>query len=132
MDDCIFCKIISGEIPSVKIWEDDNYLAILDIYPNREGVTLVMPKEHQGPDFATFSDKFMADFCVTGKSVANKLKKGLGVKRVIFVIEGLGMNHAHLKLYPVHPGEEEGHLTTELGLQKTQEELEKVAQMIRN
>lgn len=132
MDDCIFCKIVAGEVPSVKVWEDDSYLAILDINPNREGVTLVMPKKHQEPDFTNFSDQFMADFSVKGKYVANMIKKGLGVERVIFVIEGLGVSHAHLKLYPVHHGEEEGHLTTELGLQKTPEELEEVAKKIRN
>ena len=46
MSDCIFCKIAKGEIPSVKIWEDDEFFAILDLFPNTKGMTLVIPKSH--------------------------------------------------------------------------------------
>ncbi len=46
MNDCIFCKIIKGEIPSKKIWENENFLAILDVKPVGEGHTLVIPKKH--------------------------------------------------------------------------------------
>jgi len=46
MDDCIFCKIIKGEIPSTKIYEDEHSFAFLDIHPNTHGHTLVIPKEH--------------------------------------------------------------------------------------
>ena len=49
---CIFCKIAKGEIPSVKIWEDKKHIAILDINPNTEGMTLVIPKKH----YESFSD----------------------------------------------------------------------------
>ena len=44
--DCIFCKIVKGEIPSYKIYEDDKILAFLDINPNAPGHTLIIPKEH--------------------------------------------------------------------------------------
>ena len=46
MDNCIFCKIISGEIPSSKVYEDDKVLAFLDISQATKGHTLVIPKEH--------------------------------------------------------------------------------------
>lgn len=46
MDDCIFCKIIKGEIPSYKIYEDDHILSFLDINPLSKGHTVVIPKEH--------------------------------------------------------------------------------------
>jgi len=46
MQDCIFCKVVAGEVPAEKVWEDEKYLAILDINPYREGQTLVMPKAH--------------------------------------------------------------------------------------
>ena len=46
MDDCIFCKIVKKEIPSTIIYEDDNFLAFLDIAPANKGHTLVIPKEH--------------------------------------------------------------------------------------
>jgi len=44
MDNCIFCKIIRGEIDSAKIWEDDYHVAILDVYPNMRGQTLLITK----------------------------------------------------------------------------------------
>ena len=45
-EDCLFCKIVAGEIPCYKIYEDDKYLAFLDIYPLTPGHTLVVPKKH--------------------------------------------------------------------------------------
>ena len=46
MDNCIFCKIISGEIPSKKIYEDDNVIVILDLHPACDGHSLIIPKKH--------------------------------------------------------------------------------------
>lgn len=45
MEDCIFCKIVNGEVDSAKIWENKDFLAILDIKPNTKGMTLVLPKK---------------------------------------------------------------------------------------
>ena len=44
--DCIFCKIVNGEVPCHKVWEDEKHLAFLTIFPNTEGVTVVIPKKH--------------------------------------------------------------------------------------
>ena len=46
MEDCLFCKIIKGEIPSAKVYEDDDVFAFLDIAPMKKGHTLVVPKNH--------------------------------------------------------------------------------------
>ena len=46
MSDCLFCKIVAGEIPCHRVWEDDSHLAFLDINPIHEGHTLVIPKTH--------------------------------------------------------------------------------------
>ena len=46
MEDCIFCKIVNGEIPSYTVYQDDDTLAFLDINPNTQGHTLVIPKKH--------------------------------------------------------------------------------------
>ena len=46
MDDCIFCKIVNGEVPAEKVYEDDNFVGILDIHPEMKGHTLVIPKKH--------------------------------------------------------------------------------------
>ena len=60
MDNCIFCKIINSEIPCTKIYEDENYLAFLDVEPKSEGHTLLIPKKHYRwiYDVENFSEYF--------------------------------------------------------------------------
>ena len=53
MNDCLFCKIIKGDIPSYKVYEDDKVLAFLDVNPNSDGHILVIPKEHYENLFET-------------------------------------------------------------------------------
>jgi diadenosine tetraphosphate (Ap4A) HIT family hydrolase len=146
--DCIFCKIIKGEIPSVKIWEDKNFLAILDLFPNTKGMTVVFPKKHYNSDVIEMNDKVYKDFFLAAKKVAVILKKGLKIKRVAMVMEGMGVNHAHIKLYPLHGVgknwkpvlvEEKiflkkyrGYLTTQLGPRAKIEILKKTANLIKN
>ena len=130
MERDVFCQIVAGDIPSVKVWEDDDFLAILDINPNREGVTIIMSKKHYDSDFSELPAHVAAGFVNASQKVAKLLKKGLGVSRVIMVAEGLGVGHAHFKLYPYYEGGE-GHLTTDLGTMKTFDELRKVAAKIR-
>ncbi len=103
----IFCKIVKGEIESVKIWEDQDFLAILDVFPNTEGMTLVLTKKHFDSDVVLMPDLIFQKFMLAAKKVAKILKKGLDVKRVAIVAEGMGVNHAHIKLYPLHGLEEE-------------------------
>lgn len=99
---CIFCKIIKGEIDSTKIWEDDDFLAILDVMPNTKGMTLVLTKKHYDSYAFDMPDKIYQKLMLTSKKVAKILEKGLDVTRVAMVMEGMGINHAHIKLYPLH------------------------------
>lgn len=148
MTDCIFCKIVEGKIPSVKIWEDKNHMAILDVNPNVEGMTLVLTKRHYDSDATDMPDKNYGELMIAAKKVAKILEAKIKVKRVAIVMEGLGVNHAHIKLYPI-PGlnnkfEEtwakkrvyfdkyQGYITTQLGPQKPTEELNKIADKIKN
>jgi len=148
MTNCIFCKIVKGEIPSVKIWEDEKYLAILDKFPNTEGQTVVIPKEHFSSDVFELPDEVIKKLMITTKKVVKLLEKKLNVKRVAMVCEGMGINHMHVKLYPMHGlknkfaeifgGEEKyfekypGYITSEMGPEKSIEELNKIAEKIRN
>lgn len=103
MSDCIFCNIAAGTAPSFKIRENDDFLAFLDGFPNTKGQTLVIPKKHYESDFFLVDDpKFYQDYLVAAKEVVEILKKGLGVHRVAMVMEGMGVDHLHLKLYPLH------------------------------
>jgi len=145
--DCIFCKIVQGEIPAVKIWEDNKHLAFLDINPNVEGMSLVIPKEHYDSDATDMPDEAYCELMIAVKKVAKLLERKLNVQRVALVMEGLGVNHVHIKLYPIYGLDEKfkeiwakdlvyfekypGYITTQLGAKKTKEELEKVAEKIR-
>jgi diadenosine tetraphosphate (Ap4A) HIT family hydrolase len=148
-DDCIFCKIAKGEFDSAKVWEDENYLACLDIQPNTKGMTLVIPKKHFDSYAFDMPDKEYSNLLLAAKKVSKILEKGLGVKRVGLVIEGLGVNHVHIKLYPMHGlgekfkegGQEKisqffdkypGFLTTTIGPRVEIIELKKIAQEIIN
>lgn len=147
MENCIFCKIANGEIPAVKIWEDGNFLAILDAFPNTKGMTLVMPKKHYDSYVFDMDDTDYCEFMKAAKTVAKILEKGLDVKRVALVMEGMGVNHAHLKLYPLYGLEEKfqemwakeevffnnypGYISTQLGPKANIAELQKIAEEIK-
>jgi len=147
MENCIFCKIVKGEIPCVKIWEDKDFLAILDVFPNTKGMTLVLTKKHFDSYAFDMHDKAYSELMLASKKVAKLLEKGLNVKRVAMVMEGLGVNHVHIKLYPLHGIEEkfketwakekvffdryEGYISTQLGSQKDIIELKKIAEEIK-
>ncbi len=100
MSDCVFCKIISWEIDAVKIREDENFIAILDVFPNRKWMTLLIPKKHYDSDIFNIDDSFLSNYIISAKKVANILKKWLNVDRVLMVVEWLEVPHAHIKLYP--------------------------------
>lgn len=98
--DCIFCKIVSGEIPAFFIWSDEKYVAFLDIFPLRHAQTIVVPKNHEHSSLFALPDDVYTELFKAGKSVAELLEKTLGAERTMIVGEGLEINHAHLKLYP--------------------------------
>lgn len=98
----IFDEIIEGNIPSWKVWEDEHYLAFLTPFPNTPGLTVVIPKENPSDYIFNMGDKEVAGLMAAAKEVAKLLEKGLGVKRVGLVLEGTGVAHVHIKLYPMH------------------------------
>ncbi len=144
--DCIFCKIAKGEIDSAKIWEDDEFFSILDLNPNTTGMVLVLSKQHYDSYVFLMPDDIYQKFMLASKKIAKMLEKALEVKRVAMVMEGMGINHAHIKLYPMHGLEKEfkeiiakdkiffkdypGYITTQLGPHQDIKELKKLAEKI--
>lgn len=143
MANCIFCKIIQGEIPSFKVWENEDWLAILDINPNVLGTTLVLPKAHATSNWHELQDNVLSSGLVASKIVANKLKAHFGLERVGIAIDGMGIDHLHFKLYPRHfdtksvAGEahervyfetDPGYITTKLGPQGNFEKLKELTE----
>lgn len=104
MNDCIFCKIISGEIPSHKVYEDDDVFAFLDIHPVNPGHVLVVPKRH-AEDLQAAPDELLAKLLPTVKKIAAAAVRSAGADGF-----NLGMNngaaagqvvfHAHLHVIP--------------------------------
>jgi len=102
MEDCIFCKIAEGKLPSYKILEDDEHLAFLDIYPIVKGQTLVITKKHFDSYQFNLPDDVYTKLFLFAKKVGKILEKSLGAKRVFLVVEGMEVKHIHIKLYPVY------------------------------
>ena len=97
----IFTKIISGEIPSYKVAENDDFIAFLDINPNAKGHTLVVPKKEVNKLFDLSRDEYqkLMDFSYT---VAKALEKTLPCKRVGMSVVGLEVPHVHVHLIPLN------------------------------
>ncbi len=102
--ECIFCKIISGEIKTPGIfWENNKFMAFLSTWPNTKGFTVVVPKEHYGSDVLKMPDEILSEFVLAAKIVSKKLIQHFDdVGRVGLIMEGTGINHAHIKLFPMH------------------------------
>jgi len=101
--ECIFCKMVRGEMPCHKIWEDEKHLAFLTIFPNTEGFTVVIPKKHY-PSYAfDLPDEVLADLIKATKKVAKLLDRSFAdVGRTGMFFEGFGVDHVHAKLFPMH------------------------------
>ncbi len=103
MSECIFCKIVSGEVPCHKIWEDDSHIAFLSIFPNTEGFSVVIPKKHFSSYAFDLPDNVLSDLVIASKKVGKLLDKAFDdVGRTGMIFEGFGINHVHTKLFPMH------------------------------
>ena len=110
MNNCIFCKIINGEIPSYKVYEDDDVLSFLSIEPESYGHTLVIPKKH----YVCYEDiplEVLNKINNAGKIVYDKLNKNLkpdGIK----LVQNNGIiqevKHYHLHFVPIFTNKKEG------------------------
>lgn len=99
--DSIFTKIIKGEIPSHKVYEDDHTFAFMDIHPIQPGHTLVVSKT-QVPTFMDLTDEDAAALWAAARKVAKRLREVYpDKKRIAMAIEGFDVDHAHLHLIPV-------------------------------
>ncbi len=106
MEDSIFTKIIKGEIPCHKIYEDDKTFAFLDIHPVRPGMTLVVTKT-QAETFFDLSDEDFQALWAAVRKVAARLRDAFPDKRRIGIqVEGLDVPHVHVKLFPIDTGKE--------------------------
>lgn len=105
MSDSIFIKIINGEIPCHKVYEDEHTLAFLDIHPVQPGHTLVIPKKQIEFVWDVPPAEYQA-LMSTVQKVALQLREKLGVKYVGSQVIGVDVPHAHVHLIPFNTPEE--------------------------
>ncbi|MBI4005000.1 HIT family protein [Candidatus Roizmanbacteria bacterium] len=97
MSDCIFCKVVAGELPSYKVYEDRDFYVLLDIHPRTKGHALVIPKKHYRwvydvPDFSAYWNIVL--------KLTKAMQKALSPTFVTYVTHGLEVEHAHIHVMP--------------------------------
>lgn len=97
----IFSKIIAGDIPSYKIAENEKFFAFLDLFPLREGHTLVVPKTETDNLF-DLPDAYLAELLVFARPIAKAIEKAFDCNRCGISVIGLEVPHAHLHLIPIN------------------------------
>jgi histidine triad (HIT) family protein len=124
----IFSKIIAGEIPSYKIYEDENCYAFLDINPNAQGHTLCVPKKEVDKIF-DLSEEDYNHLMQFSRKVALAIRKAIPCKRVGISVIGLEVAHTHVHLIPLQAMED---ITFQKKVHLTAEEFETTAQKIQD
>jgi histidine triad (HIT) family protein len=97
----IFSKIVAGEIPAYKVYEDENFLAFLDVFPIAAGHTLVIPKKEIDNVF-DLDDELYLKYQLVCKKIAKALAISISCVRVGSAVVGLEIPHAHIHLVPLN------------------------------
>lgn len=101
-ENCIFCKIVKGEMKAWIVWEDENYMAFLTPFPNTPGFTVVIPKKHVPSYGFEVEDEIYIGLMKAARTVGKLIDQNLKVVRTGLMMEGFGVNHLHVKLFPMH------------------------------
>lgn len=97
MSDCIFCKIVAGEIPSYKVYEDEKFFAFLDINPQSPGHVQVIPKQHYR---WVWDVPNVGEYFEVARTIALAERKAFGAEWILSRIIGDEVPHAHIWVYP--------------------------------
>ena len=97
----IFSKIISGDVPAYKVFENENFLAFLDIFPLAKGHVLVIPKKETDYLFDIFSDEYL-ELWKFVQQVAKAMDMVIDCKRIGVAVIGLEVPHTHIHLVPLN------------------------------
>ncbi len=97
MTDCVFCKIVAGEIPAHKVYEDDNFLAFLDIHPQTPGHVQVIPKTHYR---FVWEVPNVGEYFEVARKVALAQQKAFDTDWILSKIIGDEVPHAHIWVFP--------------------------------
>jgi len=126
MEECIFCKIVKKEIPTTKVYEDDNFVGFMDISPLNKGHVQLIPKIHYR---WTWDVPNFGEYWEVARKIALAQMKGLGAKMVEFLTHGMQVEHCHIWIVPIY--DNEAFIKSENRLKFTKEELEVFAEKIK-
>ena len=104
MENCIFCKIVKGEIPAHKVYEDNDFLAFLDINPQSPGHVQIIPKKHYR---FVWDVPNVGEYFEVAKRIAKAQQKAFGTDVIWSKVMGDEIHHAHVWVFP-HAGEAKG------------------------
>jgi len=103
MEDCVFCKIIKGEVPCFKVYKDAMFMAFLDINPLNLGHTLLIPKQHfHWVDEVEPYEQYWR----LARKISQAIKMATGCVLVAKIVYGLGVPHAHIHLIPKYENDD--------------------------
>jgi histidine triad (HIT) family protein len=125
---CIFCKIVNGELPSYKVYEDDLFLGFLDIFPLSKGNVLLIPKSHYRwvndvPEFGAYWE--------AAKKIALSIEKSLGATSISYFTFGEEVPHAHIRIIPRY-SDTDTYFNLLPSKKFTEQEMKRIQQKIRN
>ena len=108
-DDCLFCKIVAGDIPSTRVFEDERTIAFMDINPGTRGHLLVIPREHSA-DLLEIGEQDLAACALTAQRMARLVKERLGADGVNLVnscgaVAWQTVFHFHIHVIPRYAGD---------------------------
>ena len=101
-DQNLFARIIRGEVPSWKVWEDSSHVAFLTPFANTPGYTVLVPRKRLNSDILSLDERNYADILRAAHSCAEVLMGAFQVSRCGFIFEGYEIDYAHIKLIPIH------------------------------
>ncbi len=133
--DCIFCKIAAGDIPSKTIYEDEDFRVILDINPAEKGHALIIPKKHYA-DIFELPEDIAASAMVLAKKLATHISGVLGCDGFNIIqnngeVAGQTVFHFHIHLLPRHKGDSNQDTMCWNHVELSPEELEGICQSLR-
>lgn len=133
MQDCLFCKIINGDVPSSKVYEDNEVIAFLDIMPTNPGHTLIVPKKH-GKDIFEVDDELLGKLIITVKKIAKAIMQATNASGFNLILNtgetaGQVIPHFHFHIIPRHAGDGHEHWK---GKEYAEGEMQAIAEKIKN
>jgi histidine triad (HIT) family protein len=127
-DECVFCKIVRGEIPCYKIYEDEEVLGFLDAFPSMKGQSIIIPKKHIAPWLFQADDETYCKLMLAAKKTIKAVDKAVNPIKTGLVVEGLELEHAHIKIFPFSERGFKDYTTT---INLSKEEMQEIAERIR-